>query len=115
MARPRLTFACELDSDRLTAFYANGAVIEDSQALDARFALVLSDFSEARAAVVQRLNAAGVPVVAIPLMPYEDGYSFTVENAPRSGSRRVFVAFFGGPCGPALTPGTSSAVRPPWC
>jgi hypothetical protein len=28
MTRPRLTFACELDPDRLTALFANGAVGE---------------------------------------------------------------------------------------
>jgi hypothetical protein len=42
MARPRLTFACELDPDRLTAFFASGAVVEVLQALDARVALMLS-------------------------------------------------------------------------
>jgi hypothetical protein len=28
-----------------------------------------------------------IPVIAIPLMPYEDGYYFTVENAPRARAR----------------------------
>jgi hypothetical protein len=87
MARPHLTFACELDPDRLTALFANGAVVEDLQVLGGRVALMLSDFSEARAAVVGQLNAAAIPVIAIPLMPYEDGYYFTVENAPRARAR----------------------------
>jgi hypothetical protein len=87
MARPRLTFACELDVARLTALFASGSVLEDLQALDGRVALMLSDFSEARAAVVRQLNAAAIPVIAIPLMPYEDGYYFTVENAPRARAR----------------------------
>jgi hypothetical protein len=65
MARPRLTFACELDAARLTALFANGSVLEDLRALDGRVALMLSDFSEARAAVVRQLNAAAIPVIAI--------------------------------------------------
>jgi hypothetical protein len=87
MARPRLTFACELDAARLTALFASGSVLEDLRALDGRVALMLSDFSEARAAVVRQLNAAAIPVIAIPLMPYKDGYYFTVENAPRARTR----------------------------
>jgi hypothetical protein len=87
MARPRLTFACELDAARLSALFANGSLLEDLRALDGRVALMLSDFSEARAAVVRQLNAAAIPVIAIPLMPYEDGYYFTLENAPRARAR----------------------------
>ncbi len=84
---PRLTFACELDPARLTALFADGTVAAELRAIEARVALMLSDFSDARAMVVRQLNAAGVPVVAIPLMPYEDGYYFTTGNAPRAAER----------------------------
>jgi hypothetical protein len=87
MARPRVTFACELGPPRLTALVADGSVVHDLQALGARVALMLPDFSPERAAVVRTLNAAGIPVVGIPLMPYEDGYYFTMSNAPRAGAR----------------------------
>ncbi len=83
----RLTFACELDPERLTALFADPAVIADLQALGARVALMLSDLSGARAAVVQRLNTAGIPVVAIPLVPVEEGYYFTADNAERAVAR----------------------------
>jgi hypothetical protein len=33
MARPRLTFACELDAARLTALFANGSVLENRHVL----------------------------------------------------------------------------------
>ena len=70
----------------MSAFTRNDRYIVDYlieevlQALDARLALMLSDLSDQRAAVVQRLNRAGVPVIGIPLLPIEDGYYFTADN-----------------------------------
>lgn len=90
IARPpelRLTFACELDHARLTALFADTSVIADLQALDAHVALMLSDLSPERAAVVQRLNAAKIPVVAIPLLPADEGYYFTADNWSRAVDR----------------------------
>ena len=87
MQQPRLTFACELDRSRLTSLFSNASVIEDLQALGAHVTLMLSDFSDERAAVVKKLNAASVPVTAIPLLPYEEGYYFTPENTQRAAER----------------------------
>lgn len=82
-----MTFACELDPACLTALFADPAVITDLQALGAHVGLMLSDLSPARAAVVRRLNTAGVPVVAIPLVPVAEGYYFTADNAERATRR----------------------------
>ena len=79
----RLTFACELDRRRLTELFSDASIFEDLKALGANVLLMLSDFSPERAAVVKKLNAAGIPVTAIPLLPYEEGYFFTIDNAPR--------------------------------
>ena len=87
MQQPRLTFACELDRARLTRLFSDASVIEDLQALGAHITLMLSDFSPERAAVVKKLNAASIPVVAIPLLPYEEGYYFTPENTQRAAER----------------------------
>lgn len=76
----QLTFACELGRDDLVALFSDGAVIKDLQALGANVALMLSDFSEQRAEVVRTLNAAGISVVAVPLVAAEDGYYFTADN-----------------------------------
>ena len=79
--RPRrLTFACELDPARLSAVFADPTVAADLRALGASVALMLSDLSDERAAVVKDLNSAGVPVIAIPLLPLEKGYYFTPDN-----------------------------------
>jgi hypothetical protein len=82
-----LTFACELDPARLTALFADLSVIEDLLALRARVALMLSDFSDQRAAVVRQLNAAGIPVVGIPLLPLAQGYYFTADNTAQAAAR----------------------------
>jgi hypothetical protein len=91
---PQLTFACELDQARLAELFADPAVVGDLLALKARVALMCSDYSDRRAGVVQRLNAAGVPVVGIPLLPLAEGYYFTTDNADRAaGSYQEFTAW----------------------
>lgn len=87
MTKPTLTFACELGRDRLGAFFSEGAVISMLQVLEARVALALADFSPPRAEAVKQLNNAGVPVVAIPLLPEEDGYYFTAERPDLARAR----------------------------
>jgi hypothetical protein len=91
---PQLTFACELDAARLVDLFADSSVIDDLLALDARVALMCSDFSDQRAGVVRRLNAAGVPVTGIPLLPLAEGYYFTTDNADQAaGCYRQFMAW----------------------
>lgn len=80
MARPTLTFVCELGRDRVEDFFADGAVVGTLQDLGARVALALADFSPPRAQAVRQLNDAGVPVTAIPLLPAADGHYFTAEH-----------------------------------
>jgi hypothetical protein len=82
-----LTFACELDGERLAQLFADRRVIGDLKALDARVTMMVSDFSPQRVDVIKRLNEAAVPVVGIPLFPAAQGYYFTVDNAPRAASR----------------------------
>ncbi len=81
MDPPRLTLACELDAPRLSALFGDRSVLADLGALGARVALMLSDLNDQRATVVKQLNAAGVPVVGIPLLPLDNGYYFTSDNA----------------------------------
>lgn len=87
LTRPSVTFACELDAARLTELFADGSVIDDLQALGARVTMMVSDLSVERAHVVRQLNQAGIPLVGIPLFSAEEGYYFTVDNAPRAAHR----------------------------
>lgn len=84
---PQLSFACELDTGRLTQLFADGSVIADLRALDARVLMMISDFSTQRAGVVRQLNEAAIPLVGIPLFPESDGYYLTVANAGRAAER----------------------------
>ena len=70
MPRPRLTFACELSSERLDDLFADRSVIAGLRALNSRVALALAAFTPERAGVVHRLNDEGGPVLAIPLLSY---------------------------------------------
>src|SRR5436853_3582138 len=87
MQRPHLTFACEVDPARLSALVADASVLADLQTLGARIAVMLSDLSDERAAVVQVLNRAEIPVIAIPLLALDEGYYFTADNAEAAAER----------------------------
>ena len=87
LTRPSVTFVCELDVARLTELFTDGSVIDELQALGARVMIMVSDLSAERAGVVRQLNQAGIPVVGIPLFPWEEGYYLTVDNAPQATKR----------------------------
>ncbi|XXF75454.1 hypothetical protein P2318_20560 [Myxococcaceae bacterium GXIMD 01537] len=91
MIRPmdarRLTFFCELDAPALQALFDEPGVLEDVRALEAGISLGLIDLSPERAAVVRRLNAAGIPVMAWLLLPPEQGYWLHLGNAPQAEAR----------------------------
>ncbi|HNT77977.1 MAG TPA: hypothetical protein PKH77_23435 [Anaerolineae bacterium] len=84
MTQPVLTFFCELDTPALTALFADPQVIADLQAIHAGVSLGLRDLSAERAAVVRRLNEAGIPASAWLLRPEEQGYWFNLDNAPQA-------------------------------
>ena len=70
---------------------ADGAVIAQLAALGAQVSLGLRDLSAARAAVVQRLSAAGIPVIAWQLLPAEQGYWYNLSNPHHAAAR--YAAF----------------------
>jgi hypothetical protein len=87
MPRPRLTFACELRSERLDDLFADRSVIAGLRALNSRVALACTAFTPERAGVVRRLNDEGVAVLAIPLLSFDEGYYFTADNFLRAAER----------------------------
>jgi hypothetical protein len=87
MPAPRITFVCELSSERLDEVFGDRPVVANLQAHQRRVALTLADFTPERARVVRQLNEGGVPVVAIPLLPFEEGYYFTADNYRRAAER----------------------------
>jgi len=91
MERPVLTFACELPADRLVDLFSDGTVTDQLVALEAKVSLGILDLSPERASVVQRLNEAGVPVVAWLLLPKSQGYWFNADNGSKAVVR--YAAF----------------------
>jgi hypothetical protein len=87
MPVPRITFACELGSERLAGVFGDRSVIANLKAPHRRVALALADFSPERTRVVRQLNEEGVPVVAVLLLPFEEGYYFTADNYRRAAER----------------------------
>ena len=79
--KPRLTFFCELEADALETLFADSSVIDNLVTLEASVSLGILDLSPGRAAVVRRLNEAGIPVIAWQLLPKEQGYWFNLGNA----------------------------------
>ncbi|MEW5868624.1 MAG: hypothetical protein AB1894_05060 [Chloroflexota bacterium] len=86
MAFPRITFFCELETEALLAL-VNDDLIADLSAMKAYLSLGILDLGPERAAVVQRLNRAGVPVIAWLLLPREQGYWFNLYNAAQAAAR----------------------------
>lgn len=91
MNSPHLTFACELETDELLALLDRPGLLETLAGLKARISLGLIDLSAGRARAVQRLQAAGIPLVAWLLLPKEEGYWFNAHNAPQAVAR--YTAF----------------------
>jgi hypothetical protein len=92
MALPRLTFFCELASEPLQDLFGKGGkenrrLVNDLQKLHANVSLGIVDLTPERAEVVQRLNQAGVPVIAWLLLPKDEGYWFNLDNAPQAAAR----------------------------
>lgn len=83
----RLSFFCELGAPELARLFADDRLVETLLRLDATVTLGLVDLSRERAAVVRRLNEAGVPTAAWLLLPEEGGYWCNAHNADEAWER----------------------------
>ena len=88
MARPGLTFFCELEAEPLKELFDDPAVVDDLKTVGARVSMGLLDFSPGRRDVVRRLTEAGVPVVAWQLLPKEQGYWFNYNNSSQAAAKK---------------------------
>ncbi len=82
MKGPQLTLFCELPASELDDVFSDQAILDDLKALDATVSLGIVDLSVERAEAVRLLNAAEIPVVAWQLLPRDQGYWYTIDNAP---------------------------------
>jgi hypothetical protein len=83
----RLSFFCELGAADLARLFADDRLIQMLRQLGATVTLGLVDLSAERAAVVRRLNAAGVDTAAWLLLPEEGGYWCNAHNAGEAWER----------------------------
>jgi hypothetical protein len=87
MPRPRLTFACELSSERLDNLFADRSVIAGLRALNSRVALALPPSPPSALGWCIGSTTRASPVLAIPLLSFDEGYYFTAENFLRAAER----------------------------
>jgi hypothetical protein len=85
---PHLGFACcEHGIEHMQSLFDDQNVIDDLQELHAEVAIPTLDFSLERAAVVRRLNHAGIPVIAWMMLSNEEGFYLNADNAPEAAAR----------------------------
>lgn len=85
-SRPELFFACDGDTREVVPLFKPD-LVSDLHSIGAGVALSTEDFSEERAALVRRLNTAGVPVIAWLVLPGDQGYYANAGNAPQTLAR----------------------------
>ena len=89
---PQLFFACcNRGPDEARSLFADPRVISSLRKLHAGVAVATDDLTLNRAQIVQRLNGAGIPVVAGLELPGDQGYYMNSGNAPQAATR--FAAF----------------------
>lgn len=85
---PHLELACcEHGLESMQRLFADSDLIPSLRELHASVAVAIADLSPQRAAVVHRLNEQGIPVVAWILLPREQGYYLTADNASAAPAR----------------------------
>ena len=89
---PEIGFACcDKSVEEMQSLFAGRNVIASLNELHAEVAVAVLDFAPERAAVVRRLNQAGIRVIAWILLPKEEGYYLNADN---SSAARVRIAAF---------------------
>ena len=83
----RLIFFTELEKEPLDRLFSADGLIEKLTRLHACVSMGILDLSAERAAIVRRLNAHGIPLVAWQLLPKEQGYWYHLGSADQAVRR----------------------------
>lgn len=83
-APEKLTFFCELSSDKLIKLFSSQQLYTQLRKLQATISLGILDFSDERAYIVQQLNEHNIPVIAWQLLSEEEGYWYNMANASQA-------------------------------
>jgi hypothetical protein len=86
-AKPHLSFFCELHGKEFNELFADSTLIRELVEMQVSLRIGLHDFSPERTRTIQKLNKAGIPIVAWLLLPEEDGYWFNMHNGEKVEKR----------------------------
>lgn len=85
---PEIEFACcDKGMEEVQSQFKDRNVIASLNELHAEVAVAILDFTPERAAVVRRLNQAGIRVVAWIVLTKEEGYYLNADNLPAAMAR----------------------------
>jgi hypothetical protein len=85
---PVVAFACcDKSLEEMESLFGDPSLITSLRVLHAEVAIATLDFSPERAAVVRRLNEAGIRVTAWMLLSKQDGYYLNADNLPAVKAR----------------------------
>jgi hypothetical protein len=84
---PQLSFFCELDGKRFSELFSDSALIMELVEMKVSLRIGLHDFSAERTVTMQKLNRAGIPLIAWLLLPEEEGYWFNTYNGEKASER----------------------------
>ncbi len=85
---PHLEFACcDQGVEQMQALFARPDLPTSLKSLRATIAIATPDFSPQRANIVRLLNQQGIPAIAWIVLPTDQGYYLTADNAPQAAAR----------------------------
>ena len=86
-SKPKFSFFCELPAKQFNELFSDSALIQQLVRMQVSVRIGLHDFSPERTVTIQKLNQAGIPIVAWLLLPEEDGYWFNMHNGEKALKR----------------------------
>jgi hypothetical protein len=93
-ANPQLSFFCELKGKQFSELFSDTALINDLVEMNVSLRIGLLDLSPERTVIIQKLNHAGIPLIAWILLPEEEGYWFNAYNGNKAFRRyKEFTAW----------------------
>ena len=86
--QPNLEFACcEHGVEQMQSLFDQPGLVGLLTSLKASVAIPTQDLSAQRASIVRLLNRQSIPVVGWIVLPQEQGYYLTADNAPQAAAR----------------------------
>jgi hypothetical protein len=82
--KPHLSFACELSGKDFGELFSDTNLVKELAEMQVSLIVGVMDFSPERTDAIQKLNMAGIPLVAWLLLPPDEGYWFNMHNGDKA-------------------------------